>query len=83
MAKIHVLRFKLLDHVPYSPDLVLSNFFLIPHLKIALGGQRISTNKEVITFVKNYFAEINAEYYLNELDMKASLGEACRITRRP
>ncbi|GFW82721.1 histone-lysine N-methyltransferase SETMAR [Trichonephila clavipes] len=38
MAKIHELRFELLDHPPYSPDLAPSNFFLFPHLKIPLGG---------------------------------------------
>ena len=36
MAKIHKLRFDLLDHPSCSPDLVLSDFFLFPHLKIAL-----------------------------------------------
>ncbi|GFY25144.1 histone-lysine N-methyltransferase SETMAR [Trichonephila clavipes] len=41
MAKIPELRFELLDHPSYSPDLAPSNFFLFPHLKIALGGQEI------------------------------------------
>ncbi|GFX07664.1 mariner Mos1 transposase [Trichonephila clavipes] len=45
MAKIHELRFELLDHPPYSPDLAPSDFFLLPHLKIALGGQRFSQMK--------------------------------------
>ena len=59
IAKIHELRFELLDHSPYSPDLAPSNFFLFPHLKIALGGQRFLSNEEAITFVNNYFAEKN------------------------
>ena len=67
MAKIHELRFELLDHPPYSPDLVPSDFFLFPHLKIALGGQRFSSNEEAITFANNYFAGKNAEYYLDGL----------------
>ncbi|GFT30614.1 histone-lysine N-methyltransferase SETMAR [Trichonephila clavipes] len=36
MAKIHELRFELLDHPPYSSDLAPSDFTLLPHLKIAL-----------------------------------------------
>ena len=40
---------------------------MFPHLKIALGGQRFSSNEEAITFVNNYFAEKNAEYYLDGL----------------
>ncbi|GFV56546.1 mariner Mos1 transposase [Trichonephila clavipes] len=67
MVKIHELWFELLDHLPYSPDLVPSDFFLFPHLKIALIGQRFSSNEEAITFMNNYFAEINAEYYLDGL----------------
>jgi len=67
LAKIHELRFEQLDHPPYSPDLAPSDFFLFPKLKVALRGQRFSSNEEAITFVNNYFAEIDAEYYLDGL----------------
>ncbi|GFV91743.1 histone-lysine N-methyltransferase SETMAR [Trichonephila clavipes] len=67
MAKIHELWFKLLDHPPYSPDLAPSDFSLFPHLKTALGGQRFSANEEAFTFVNNYFAEKNADYYFDWL----------------
>ena len=67
MAKIHELRFELLDHPPYSPDLAPSDFFLFPHLKIALGRKRFSSNQDAITFLNNYFAVKNAEYYLDGL----------------
>ncbi|GFX27499.1 mariner Mos1 transposase [Trichonephila clavipes] len=76
MAKIHELWFELLDHPPYSPDLAPSNF-LSPHLKIALGGQRFLSNEEAITFVKNYFAEKNAEYYLDGLQRWERRWEKC------
>ncbi|GFX83133.1 histonelysine Nmethyltransferase SETMARlike [Trichonephila clavipes] len=65
MPKFHELQIELLDHSPYSPDLAPSNFFLFPHLKIVHGGQRISPNQEAITFVNNYFAMKNVEYYLD------------------
>ena len=45
MAKIYELRFELLDLPPYSPDLAPSDFFLFPHLKIALGRQRFLSKK--------------------------------------
>ena len=77
MAKIHELRFELLDHPPYSPDLAPSDFFLFPHLKIALGGQRFSSNEEAITFVNKYFAEKNAEYYLDGLQRWEHRWEKC------
>ena len=66
MAKIYELRCELFNHPPYSPDLAPSNFFLFPHPKITLGGQRFSSNEEAITFVNN-FAEKNVEYYLDGL----------------
>ena len=67
MAKIHEFRFELLDHPPYSPDLALSDLFLFPHPKVALGGQKFSSNEEPITYVNNYFAEKNAGYYFDGL----------------
>ncbi|GFU41928.1 histone-lysine N-methyltransferase SETMAR [Trichonephila clavipes] len=83
MTKIHELRFELLDHPPYSPDLAPSNFFLSSHLKIALGGQRFSSNEEAITFVSNYFAEKKRRVLFGRVtEMGASLGEVCRIIRR-
>lgn len=38
-STVNELRFKLLDHLPYSSDLAASNLFLFPQLKTALGGQ--------------------------------------------
>ena len=67
MAKIHELQFELLDYPPYSPDLAPNDFFLFSHLKIVLGGQRFLSNEKAITFVNNYFAEKNVEYYLDGL----------------
>ena len=61
-----------------SPDLAPSDFFfLFPHLKIAVGGQRFSSNEEAITFVNNYFAEKNAKYYLNGLQRWEHRWEKC------
>ncbi|GFY28557.1 histone-lysine N-methyltransferase SETMAR [Trichonephila clavipes] len=65
VAKIQELRFELFDRPPYSPDLAPSDFFLFLHLKFELARQGFSSNKEAITFVNNYFAEKNAEYYLD------------------
>ncbi|GFW76988.1 mariner Mos1 transposase [Trichonephila clavipes] len=77
MAKIRELRFELRDHPPYSPDLAPSDFFLFHLLKIALGGQRISSNEEAVTSVNNYFAEKNAEYYLDGLQRREYHWEKC------
>ena len=77
MAKIHELRFELLDHPPYSPDLAPSDFFLFPKLKTALERQRFSSNEEAMTFVNNYFAQKNAKYYLDGLQRWEHRWEKC------
>ena len=39
MSKLHQLRFQLLPHPPYSPDLALTDFSLFSNLKKFLGGK--------------------------------------------
>ena len=67
MVKIHELRFELLDHPPYPPDLAPSDFFCA----------RRTENEEAITFVNSYFAEKNPEYYLDELQKWEQSWEKC------
>ena len=65
MAKIVELKFKLLQHPPYSPDWAPSDFFLFPNSKTWLGGQRFTSN-EVIPQLDFYF-ELPKSYFLNGL----------------
>lgn len=69
MAKINELQFDLIDHPPYSPDLAPSDFFLLPKLKVWLGGQRFSSSEEVIASIDAYFAEQDTNYYLDGLKL--------------
>lgn len=48
MAKINELKFELMPHPPYSPDLTSSDYYLFPNFKKWLGGKRFGSNKEVI-----------------------------------
>jgi len=82
MAKIHELRFELLDHPPFSLDLAPSEFFLFPHLKIALGGHRFSSKEKAITFANIYFAKKNAEYYNIWSGYRDGSIAGFRVTRR-
>ena len=56
------LKFELLSHAPYSPDLAPSDYFLFPNLKKWLGG-RFTNNEEVESAVNGYFEEFNGSYY--------------------
>ncbi|XP_014293834.1 histone-lysine N-methyltransferase SETMAR-like [Halyomorpha halys] len=56
MAKLHELRYELLPHPPYSPDLLPSDFHLLPKLKIFLGGGRYPTTEELTAELERYYA---------------------------
>lgn len=62
--KLIELRYELLHHPPYSPDLAPCDFFLFPNLKKWLGGKRFTSNEEVIAETNAYFAEFEKSYYL-------------------
>jgi histone-lysine N-methyltransferase SETMAR len=47
--RVQELQLKLLEHLPYSPDLAPSNFHLFVPLKKHLGGKRFIYDKEVET----------------------------------
>ncbi|GBP34295.1 Histone-lysine N-methyltransferase SETMAR [Eumeta japonica] len=64
MAKIHELRYELLPHPAYSPDLAPRDYYLFPNLKKWLGGKRFESNEEVITETKAYFESLEKTYYL-------------------
>ena len=65
MAKFHELRYELLPHPPYSPDLAPSDFFLFPNLKKWLAGKKFTSNEEAINETNAYFEEFPKSYYLN------------------
>ena len=63
-AKLVELRYELLPHPLYSPDLAPCDFFLCPNMKKWLGGMRFKSNEEVIAATEVYFAEFDKPYFL-------------------
>jgi len=57
IVKMDQLRYELLPHPPYSPDLAPSDYYLFPNLKRWLQGKRFHSNDEVISETEAYFAE--------------------------
>lgn len=45
---------ELMGHPPYSPDLAPNDFFLFPHIKKKLRGQRFSTPEEAVDAFKTH-----------------------------
>ncbi|EZA50790.1 hypothetical protein X777_10840 [Ooceraea biroi] len=48
------LRFQLVPHAPYSPDLAPSDYYLFPNMKKWLA-ERFYSNEQVITETNAYF----------------------------
>jgi hypothetical protein len=63
MGKLRNLHYELLEHPPCSPDLVPSDFYLFPKLKLSLAGQRFSSNQEATAAVEGYFADLTKNRY--------------------
>jgi histone-lysine N-methyltransferase SETMAR len=61
MGKLRELHYELLEHLPCSPDLAPSDFYLFP--KLFLFGQRFSSNQEAIAAVEGYFADLMKNHY--------------------
>lgn len=77
MAKIQELKFELVDHPPYSPDLAPSDFFLFPNLKKWLAGQRFMSNEEIVTQTNVYFEELPKSYFSDGLGKLQGRLEKC------
>ncbi|EFN63457.1 Histone-lysine N-methyltransferase SETMAR, partial [Camponotus floridanus] len=67
MSKLNELKFELLPHPPYSPDLAPSDFFLFPNLKKYLGGKKYKSNAEVENAVNQYFSGLDNQFFSDGL----------------
>ena len=63
-AKLFYLRYEILPHPPYSPDLAPSDYFLFPNMKIWLGSKIFSSNEEIIAATNEYFEWFDKNYFL-------------------
>jgi hypothetical protein len=62
-----VIRFEfkwdILDHPPYSPELMLGDFHLFLHLKKHLAGKKFDDDDEVQEEVMTWFKGLAAHFY--------------------
>lgn len=61
--KLADLRFEIVNHPPYSPDLAPSDFHLFPNLKKFLAGKRFHSDEEVKLSVNEYFDGLEENYF--------------------
>ncbi|KAL1460741.1 hypothetical protein WDU94_012693 [Cyamophila willieti] len=75
MAKLHELRWELLPHPPYSPDLAPCDYHLFPNLKKWLGGKKFASNTDLIEAVNGYFEGLDQSSYaagINRLEHRST-----------
>lgn len=63
MVKLNELRFELLPHPPYSPDLAPSDYWLFSDLKKMLQRKKFDSNEEVIAETEAYFEDKDKSFY--------------------
>jgi hypothetical protein len=56
-------KWTILEHLPYSPDLVLSDFHLFPALKDHPSGYKFASDDGVKTAVKRWLKSQGTEFY--------------------
>jgi hypothetical protein len=62
-AKIEQFGWERLNHPPYSPDVVPSDYHLFRSLEHSLRGKRFTEIKEVEDHLTQYFASQTADFY--------------------
>jgi transposase len=62
---LETLKFEVLSHPRYSPDLVSGNFHLLPHLKRDLKGTHFTSDDEVKQAVKSWIKQRTPEFFID------------------
>jgi transposase len=63
---LETLKFELLSHPPYSPDLVPSDFHFYPHLKRGLKGTHFTSDNEVKQAVTSWIKKTH-EFFIDSM----------------
>jgi len=62
------LKFTVVPHPPYSPDLALSDFLLFPKLKKTLKGQHFSPDAEVEATVCKQISSQPETFFMDRMN---------------
>jgi hypothetical protein len=71
-----------LNHLPYSPDLSLPDYFLFPKVKLQLKGARFNTNEESQKDVTDQLNKIPAEDISNAMKKLETRANLCITSNR-
>ena len=71
LAAVCDCGFELIDHSPYSPALVPSDYFLLPNMKKKkhLAGKQYRTDDQVISAVEDFFENQDESFYTKGIQL--------------
>jgi histone-lysine N-methyltransferase SETMAR len=72
-----LVQWELLEHLPYSLDLVPSHFHLFDLLKNHYGGKRLSDDEEVETEVRKWLRQQSKDFYDEGFDALVKRWDKC------
>jgi len=75
--KLQKLRWEILPHPPYSPDLAPSDFHLFGPLKEGLRGKHFQSNEEVKNQVRKWLRDQPKEFYAKGIYKLAERWDKC------
>jgi transposase len=74
---LEMLKFEVLSHAPYSPDLAPSDFHFFPHLKRDLKRTRFTSDDEVKQAVTSWIKQITPEFLTDGMRKLVLRWEKC------
>lgn len=77
MAKLKDLKYELLLHPQYSPELDPSEFYLLPNLKGWLQGKRFATRTQLDVEINGYFDGFDHTYFTRGVEMLEERWSKC------
>ena len=75
------LKFKMVPHPPYSPDLAPSDFWLFPNLKETLKGQHFLSDDEVEAAVRKWISSKPETFFINGMEKWIERVKKCMAKR--
>jgi transposase len=74
---LETLKFEVLSHPPYSPDLVPSDSHFFPHLKRDFKGTHFTSDDEVKQAVTSWIKQRTNEFFIDDMRKLVSCWEKC------
>jgi hypothetical protein len=78
---LRALKFEVLKHPPYSPDLVPSDFHLFGSMKEHLRGQKFADENEVMEAVQSWLKAMPKSFFLESIHKLVDRWTKCVATQ--